>query len=140
MQTYHNKKSIIFFSTIFQGDSHLKRNRRDGASENDLSEKMNKQLSPARAVVRIIFSIIGLLIWFLIGVSPTIIFSSTIQQFMGVTSFFYKNPIYFLLVAFINIILGVVVYFLIGILWWAVFHLLWSIRWFYAYIKYRKVK
>lgn len=108
-------------------------------TDKELSEEMNENLSPRRAVVRIILSIIGLLIWILIGVSPTIIFSSTIQQFMGVTSFFYKNPIYFLLVALINIIFGFIVYFFIGILWWAAFHLLWSIRWFYAYIKYRKI-
>ncbi|MGB9979930.1 hypothetical protein [Methanobacterium sp.] len=39
----------------------------------------------------------------------------------------------------INIFLGIIVYF-IGIIWWSAFHIIWSIRWFYGYAKYRKVK
>lgn len=106
-------------------------------NENGDSSGVEKTFSKRRAVVRILLGFLALVLWFLIGISPTIIFSSSIQEFIGVFSFFVKNPILFLLVAFLNIFSGVVVYIYIGILWWAVFHLLWSIRWFYGYFKYR---
>lgn len=109
----------------------MKRDKKDADNEK-LSVELEKKLSPARAVVRIILGLFGLLLWILIGVNPTIFFSSTIQQFMGVTSFFYRNPIVFLMVALINIFLGIMVYF-IGIIWWSGFHIIWSIRWFYGY-------
>jgi len=115
----------------------LKRDKKDVDNEK-LSVELEKKLSPARAVFRIILGIFGLLLWILIGVNPTIFFSSTIQQFMGVTSFFYRNPIVFLMVALINIFLGIIVYF-IGIIWWSAFHIIWSVRWFYGYVKYHKV-
>ncbi len=107
-------------------------------NEKKLAADLEKKLSPARAVVRIILGLFGLLLWILIGVSPNIFFSSAIQQFIGVTSFFYRNPIIFLLVALINIFLGIIVYF-IGIIWWSAFHIIWSIRWFYGYAKYHNV-
>lgn len=116
----------------------MRRNRKD-TDEKELSVELEKELSPVRAVLRIIVGFFALLIWILIGVSPTIFFSSAIQQFIGVTSFFYRNPIVFLLVALLNIFLGLTVYF-IGILWWSAFHIIWSIRWFYGFIKFRKVK
>lgn len=116
----------------------MKRDKKDADNEK-LSVELEKKLSPARAVVRIILGLFGLLLWILIGVSPNIFFSSAIQQFIGVTSFFYRNPIIFLLVALINIFLGIMVYF-IGIIWWSGFHIIWSIRWFYGYAKYRNVK
>ncbi|MEN6552211.1 MAG: hypothetical protein ABFC34_04905 [Methanobacterium sp.] len=117
----------------------MRKGKKDiGTNEKKLEEELEKKLSPARAVFRIILGIFGLLLWILIGVNPTILFSSTIQQFMGVTSFFYRNPIVFLMVALINIFLGIIVYF-IGIIWWSAFHVIWSIRWFYGYAKYRNV-
>ena len=118
----------------------MRKDKKDAdIGEKKLAVELEKKLSPARAVLRIILGAFGLLLWILIGVSPTIFFSSAIQQFIGVTSFFYRNPIVFLLVALLNIFLGLIVYF-IGIFWWAAFHLLWSIRWFYGFIKYRKIK
>lgn len=117
----------------------MKRNKKDAdIDEKELSVKLEKKLSPARAVIRIILGLFGLLLWILIGVNPTIFFSSAIQQFIGVTSFFYRNPIIFLLVALINIFLGIIVYF-IGIMWWSAFHLIWSVRWFYGYAKFHNV-
>lgn len=105
----------------------------------ELSKQMDRELSPTRAVLRIIIGFIALLIWIILGVNITIFFSSAIQQTMGWTSYFIRNPIVFLIVAFINIILGLIAYSL-GILWWAALHLLWSIRWFYGFFKYRKIK
>ena len=120
-------------------DNFLRKGKKDAVSnEKKLAADLEKKLSPARAVFRIILGTFGLLLWILIGVNPTIFFSSTIQQFMGVTSFFYRNPIVFLMVALINIFLGIMVYF-IGIIWWSAFHIIWSIRWFYGYAKYRNV-
>ena len=102
--------------------------------------EVEKTLSTKRGAIRVILGAVALLLWFLIGISPTIIFSSALQQSIGVISFFYRNPIAFLLVAFINIILGLIVYFTIAIYYWAAFHFLWSIRWFYGYFKYRIIK
>jgi hypothetical protein len=100
--------------------------------------QINSTFSRRRAVVRISLGLVAMGLWFLIGVSPTIIFSSSIQEFIGVFSFFVEYPAMFLLVAVLNIFLGLVVYFFIGIWWWAAFHLIWSVRWFYGYFKYRK--
>jgi hypothetical protein len=98
---------------------------------------MKKTFSRRRGVLRIILGFIAILLWIFIGVSPTIIFSSSIQEFIGAFSFLVRNPIIFLLVALFNIFLGFIVYFFLGILWWAAFHFIWSIRWFYGYFKYR---
>lgn len=95
-----------------------------------------RELSAPVAIFRIALGILGLLIWILIGIYPTIILSSGVQQFIGVFSFFTKNPYLFLLIASINIVFGVIEYILVGIIWWAAFHILWSIRWFYGYRKY----
>ena len=113
-------------------DSDIKKEEVKGEAERTFSAK--------RGVIRVVLGTIALMLWILIGLSPTIIFSSTLQQSIGVISFFYRNPIAFLLVAFINIILGLIVYFTIAIYYWAAFHFLWSIRWFYGYGKYRKLK
>ncbi len=106
----------------------------------ELSSEMNKTFSPARSVIRIIVGFFVFLLWILIGVSPTLIFSSGIQGFIGTFSFLVRNPIIFLLVAFLNIFLGVLEYILLGLIWWTAFHLIWSIRWFSGYNKYRKLK
>jgi len=108
--------------------------------ENSADNEVQKTLSPKRGVVRVILGVIALIIWILIGISPTVIFSSALQQFIGITSFFYRNPIAFLLIALLNIFLGLIVYFTIAIYNWAAFHFIWSIRWFYGYGKYRKNK
>jgi len=108
-------------------------------SDKKLSEQMEKELSPAKAIIRIIIGFFVIFIWLLIGLNLTIIFTTATQQFMGFTSYFIKNPIAFLLIALFNIFIGLIAYFFAGILWWCVFHLLWSIRWFYGYNKYRKV-
>jgi hypothetical protein len=98
----------------------------------------DKTFSHRRGVLRIILGLVDLLLWIFIGVSPTIIFSSSIQEFIGVFSFLIRNPIIFLLVALVNIFLGILVYLTFGIILWAAFHIIWSIRWFYGYFKYRK--
>ncbi len=117
--------------------------KREEVSSNKISKDekelsgMKKTFSRRRGVLRIILGFIAFLLWIFIGVSPTIIFSSSIQEFIGAFSFLVRNPIIFLLVALFNIFLGFIVYFFVGILWWAAFHFIWSIRWFYGYFKYR---
>jgi hypothetical protein len=108
-------------------------------SENDkkVSPGVRKTFSRRRAVIRIVAGFFALLLWIFIGLSPTIIFSSGIQEFIGAFSYLVRYPILFLLVALLNIFLGIVVYVYIGIWWWAAFHFIWSIRWFYGYFKYR---
>jgi hypothetical protein len=106
--------------------------------DSEASSQIQRTFSRRRAVIRISLGFVAMVLWFLVGVSPTIIFSSSIQEFIGVFSFFVKYPGMFLLVALLNIFLAVIVYLFIGIWWWAAFHLIWSIRWFYGYFKYRK--
>ncbi|MDO8869364.1 MAG: hypothetical protein Q7V10_01295 [Methanobacteriaceae archaeon] len=108
--------------------------------EMELSSKMNKQLSPTRAVLRLIVGFFALLLWLFLGVPPTLIYSSGIQSFIGTFSFFIRNPIIFLLIALLNIILGTIEFIHLGVLWWSAFHWIWSIRWFYGYVKYRNLK
>ncbi len=111
--------------------------KKDFKKDKEASGQIKKTFSHRRAVLRIVLGFFALLLWIFIGVSPTIIFSSSIQEFIGVFSFFVKYPVIFLLIALLNIFLGVIVYVYIGIWWWAAFHLIWSIRWFYGYFKYR---
>jgi hypothetical protein len=106
-------------------------------NENEVSSGVKKTFSHRRAVLRIIVGFFALLLWIFIGVSPTIIFSSGIQEFIGAFSYLVRYPVLFLLVALLNIFLGAIVYVYIGIWWWAAFHFIWSIRWFYGYFKYR---
>jgi uncharacterized membrane-anchored protein YitT (DUF2179 family) len=108
--------------------------------EIELSSKMNKQLSPTRAALRLMAGFFALLLWLFLGVPPTLIYSSGIQSFIGTFSFFIRNPIIFLLIAFLNIILGTLEFIFLGVLWWSAFHWMWSIRWFYGYRKYRNLK
>lgn len=104
------------------------------------ASKLDKFFSKPHAIGRIIFGFFAFLLWFILGVPPQLIYSSGIQTFIGTFTFFTRNPIIFLLVAILNVLMGVVSYFLLGILWYSAFHLLWSIRWFYGYGKYRNVK
>lgn len=106
--------------------------------DKEASSQIERTFSRRRAVIRIVLGFIAMVLWVLVGVSPTIIFSSSIQEFIGVFSFFVKYPIIFLSVAILNIFLALIVYLFIDIWWWAAFHLIWSIRWFYGYFKYRK--
>ncbi len=101
---------------------------------------INKFFLKSMAVGRIIFGICAFLIWFILGVPPSLIYASGIQTFIGTFTFFTKNPIIFLLIALLNIIVGVAEIFFPGTLWLAVFHFLWSIRFFYGYNKYRSLK
>jgi len=116
----------------------LKENKQNVNNEEE-SVKI-RELSTPLAILRITFGFFGLLIWILIGVYPTIILSSGIQEFIGVFSFFTKNPFLFLLIALINILFGAIEYIFIGIVWWSTFHIVWSIRWVYGYRKYSKLK
>lgn len=102
--------------------------------------KINKQISKPRAVGRLIIGFFAFLLWFFLGVPPTLIFSSGIQTFIGTVSFLIRNPVIFLLIALINIFMGIISYILVGILWYSTFHILWSIRWFYGYNKYMGLK
>ena len=112
----------------------------NNTDEKKLYSQLNKTLSPRRSIIRIIIGFFALLLWIIFGVPPTLVFSSGIQTFIGTFSFFIRNPIIFLLIALINIFLGVVEYLFLGIVWWTGFHFIWSIRWFYGYFKYRKLK
>jgi hypothetical protein len=123
-----------------KGVKNSKQDKDIDTDEKELSSQMNKILSPTRSIVRILLGFLAFIIWILIGVSPTIIFTSSLQGFIGVISFLIRNPIIFLLIAFFNIILGVTSYLLFQILWWSVFHFVWSIRWFYGFGKYRRLK
>ena len=105
----------------------------------ELSSKMEKQLSPTKSALRLIVGFFALLLWIVLGVPPTLIYSSGIQSFIGTVSFFIRNPITFLLIALLNIFLGALEFIFLGILWWTAFHFVWSVRWFYGFKKYRKV-
>lgn len=102
--------------------------------------KMDKKMSKSWAVARLIFGFFAFILWFILGVPPTLIYSSGIQTFIGTFTFFSRHPIVFLLIAILNILVGVVSYFAIKIEWFTAFHLLWSIRWVYGYNKYRRLK
>lgn len=109
-------------------------------TQEELSSQMNKQISRPRAVFRLIFGFFAFLLWFILGVPPTLIYSSGIQTFIGTFSFLVRNPVIFLLIGLINVFMGIISYIFLGILWYSAFHLLWSIRWFYGYKKYHGLK
>jgi|GEM_PF-1135482 len=121
-----------------KGSSKLKDYKKEFNEDEAASSQVNRTFSRRRAFIRIFLGFMAMVLWFLVGVSPTIIFSSSIQEFIGVFSFFVKYPTMFLLVALLNIVLGVIVYLFFAIWVWAAFHLIWSVRWFYGYFKYRK--
>ena len=112
---------------------------RELKKEKELSLKMKKQLSPIKSALRLIVGFFALLLWILLGVPPTLIYSSGIQSFIGTVSFFIRNPLTFLLIGLVNIFLGALELIFLGFLWWTAFHFVWSIRWFYGFKKYRKV-
>lgn len=102
--------------------------------------RMDKITSRSRAVGRIIFGVFAFLLWFFLGIPPTLIYSSGIQTLIGTVSFFIRNPTIFLLIALLNVLMGLIGYLYIKILWFSLFHFLWSIRWFYGYWKYNRLK
>jgi len=124
---------------IFEVDL-MNKQKDNNSNEKKINSQIHKTLSPRNSIIRIILGFFALLLWIVIGLPPTLIFSSGIQTFIGIFSYFIRNPIIFLLIALINIFLGAVEYLLLGIIWWAGFHFIWSIRWFYGYFKYHKIK
>lgn len=68
---------------------------RELKKEKELSLKMKKQLSPIKSALRLIVGFFALLLWILLGVPPTLIYSSGIQSFIGTVSFFIRNPSHF---------------------------------------------
>lgn len=115
-------------------------NHKNELDQKEPSFQAEKLTSWPKAVFRLIFGFFAFLLWILLGVPPTLIYSSGIQTFIGTVSFIIRNPLIFLLIALINVFMGVISYIFLGILWYSTFHLLWSIRWFYGYGKYRHVK
>jgi len=110
------------------------------SDQKESSSQAEKLTFWPKAVFRLIFGFVAFLLWILFAVPPTLIYSSGIQTFIGTVSFIIRNPLIFLLIALINVFMGVVSYIFLGILLYSAFHILWSIRWFYGYGKYRHVK
>lgn len=110
------------------------------SADKDSDLPLNKMLSPKRSIVRIFLAFLSFIIWIFIGYSPNILFTSSVQGLVGVLSFLVQNPMIFLIIAFINIGMGILFYILIETIFWAGFHLLWSIRWFYGFAKYSRMK
>lgn len=121
-----------------------KKTSEDNASEEEkeLAAQMEKQLSPRRSVTRIFIAILAFL-WFLAGGSAQTVLSLSGGSLglIGVVSFLVRNPITFLIIGIIQIILGLIFYLFFATYYFMViFHFLWSIRWFYGYKKYRHLK
>lgn len=111
-------------------------------AQKELSEQMEKQLSPRRSIVRIFIAIFAF-IWFLAGGSAQTVLSLSGGGLglVGVVSFLVKNPISFLIIAFVQVALGLIfLFFFLSYYFMIIFHFLWSIRWFYGYNKYRHLK
>ena len=110
--------------------------------EKELSAKMEKQLSPRRSLFKIAIAIFAFL-WFLAGGSAQTVLSLSGGGLglVGVVSFLIRNPVTFLIIGFIQIILGLLFYFFYFTYYFmTIFHFLWSIRWFYGYWTYRNIK
>ncbi len=108
--------------------------------DDELSSKMNKQLSKRNSLIRIIIAIIAF-IWFLLGGSAQTVFALSGGQlgFTGVVTFLIKNPISFLIIGILNVISGIIFYIFAFSPFISIFHFLWSIRWFYGFKKYRSL-
>jgi hypothetical protein len=110
--------------------------------ENKLSAQMEKQLSTRKSLFRIIIAILAFL-WFLAGGSAQTVLtlSGGGLGLVGVVAFLIRNPVSFLIIGFIQVALGLIFYFFFfSYYFMIVFHFLWSIRWFYGYNKYKKLK
>lgn len=107
-----------------------------------LSSEMDKVLSTRRSVLRILVAIFAFF-WFLAGGSVQTV-TSLSGEALGITgfvSFFLRNPIAFLIIGIIQVVLGLImVLYFVSYIPLAIFHFLWSIRWFYGYYRYRNVK
>ena len=100
----------------------------------------NKVLSPRRSILRIFLAFLAFIFWIFTGYSPNILFTSGVQGLVGVFSYLIRNPVIFLIIALVNVVMGLIFYILIGTLFWAAFHFLWSLRWFYGFGKYGHLK
>ncbi len=124
----------------------MKEDGKDGIGEEEeqekLSSEMDKVLSTRRSVVRILVAIFAFF-WFLAGGSVQTV-KSLSGEALGITgfvSFFLRNPIAFLIIGIIQVVLGLImVIYFVSYTIVAIFHFLWSIRWFYGYYRYRNVK
>lgn len=110
--------------------------------EKQLSSQMEKQLSPSRSLFRIIIAIFAF-IWFLAGGSAQTVLSLSggAMGLTGLVSFLIRNPLSFLIIGIIQVVLGLIFYIIsYSFALLTIFHLLWSIRWFYGYKKYSHLK
>lgn len=111
-------------------------------NEKELSSQMEKQLSPVRSLFKILIAIFAF-IWFLAGGSAQTVLSLSggAIGLTGVVTFLIRNPISFLIIGIIQVVLGLIFYiFGPSFMPLTVFHFLWSVRWFYGYKKYRHLK
>jgi hypothetical protein len=124
----------------------MKENGKDKVEKEEeqekLSSEMDKVLSTRRSIFRILVAIFAFL-WFLAGGSAQTVISLS-GEALGITgfvSFFLRNPITFLIIGIIQVVLGLImVFYFISYLLLGIFHFVWSIRWFYGYYRYRNVK
>ncbi|MEN6328899.1 MAG: hypothetical protein ABFC91_01225 [Methanobacteriaceae archaeon] len=124
----------------------MKKDGKDGLKgvkeQEKLSSDMDKVLSTRRSVFRILVAIFAF-VWFLAGGSAQTVISLS-GETLGITgfvSFFLKNPITFLIIGILQVVLGVIlILYFVSYLLLAIFHFLWSIRWFYGYYRYRNCK
>ncbi|MDD1763180.1 MAG: hypothetical protein LUQ70_00500 [Methanobacteriaceae archaeon] len=123
-------------------DKNRKADLEEVEEQEELSSKMDAELSTSRSVFRIVVAIFAF-IWFLAGgsVETVISLSGGAMGLSGLISFFLRNPITFLIIGIIQVVLGLILFIFsisLGIV--SLFHFLWSIRWFYGYYKYRNIK
>ncbi len=111
---------------------------RESYNGEDMPE--NKMLSPRSSILRIFLGFLAFIIWIFTGYSPNILFTSSVQGLVGVFSFLIRNPVIFLIIALVNVVMGLIFYILIGTIFWAAFHFIWSLRWFYGFAKYGHLK
>lgn len=122
-----------------------KKNKKDSdklENEKELSSQMEKQLSPVRSLIKILIAIFAF-IWFLAGGSAQTVLSlsSGVIGLTGIVTFLIRNPISFLIIGIVQVILGFIFYFFgSSFIFLTAFHFLWSLRWFYGYKKYRHLK
>lgn len=116
-------------------------NDKNNIDEEELSSRMDKQLSPRSSLIRILVAIIAF-IWFLLGGSAQTVLALSGGQLglAGVVTFLIKNPISFLVIGILNVMSGIIFYIFSISFFIAIIHFLWSIRWFYGYNKYRGLK
>jgi hypothetical protein len=123
-------------------DKNRKADLKEVEEQEELSSEMDNELSARRSVFRIVVAIFAF-IWFLAGgsVETVISLSGGAMGLSGLISFFLRNPITFLIIGIIQVVLGLILFiFSISLVIVSLFHFLWSIRWFYGYYKYRNVK